>query len=111
MVLLSRYWVLISINLFVTLIAIFNRRHYLSVNTSQQKTHEPYLENEVVVNKQENYQNFEKKLCKLDKLRLTNLENFDFSKHTKGQCENAIHAFIMDPTDTVCKERHRFGGG
>ena len=142
MVLLSRYWVLISVIVFVALLAIFNRRHYLSINTSQQKTQEanevvpvldygslkatseiqkikkpkkfplkPYLENETVANKQEKYQNFKKKLCKLDKLRLTNLENFNFSKHTKEQIENALHAFIMDPTDTVCKEKHRFGGG
>ena len=70
-----------------------------------------YLENEIVINKQENYQNFKKKLCELDKLRLTDLEKFDFSKQTNEQIENALHAFVMDPTDTACKEKHRFGGG
>ena len=61
-----------------------------------------------LMNKQGNYQNFKKKLCELDKWRLTNLEKFDFSKHTSEQIENTLHAFVMDPTDTACKEKHRF---
>ena len=49
-------------------------------------------------------------MCELDKSRLTYLEKYDFSKQTNDQIEDALHAFIMDPTDTVCKEKHRFGG-
>ena len=141
MVLPSRYWALISIISFVVLVAIFTRRQYQPINTSQQKTYEANkvvpvfdsgslkatsetpnikknkdfplklsLENENVMNKQDNYQNFKNKLCELDKLRLRNLEKIDFSKQTNEQIENALQAFIMDPTDTVCKEKHRFGG-
>ena len=49
-------------------------------------------------------------LCELDKLRLAKIENFDFRKFTKDQIEDALHDFIMDPTETVCKSKYRFGG-
>ena len=58
-----------------------------------------------------NIKTLKKKLCELDKSRLTNLENFNFLKHSSEQIVNALHAFIMDPADTTCKEKHRFGGG
>ena len=48
-------------------------------------------------------------LCELDKLRLAKIENFDFTQFTNEQIEDALHDFIMDPTDTVCKSKHRFG--
>ena len=125
---MARYWALISVIVFVVLLAIFTCRHNLSIKTSQQKTYEANrgnskiqnnykfslkscLENEAVLNKQENYQNLKKKLCELDKSRLTDLEKFDFANHTNEQIQNALHRFIMDPTDTACKEKHRFGGG
>ena len=69
-----------------------------------------YVENEAVIDKQGIYRKFKKKLCKLDKSRLINLERFNFSKQKSEQIENTLHAFIMDPTDTACKEKHRFGG-
>ena len=100
MALQYRYWVLMSIIVLVALVAIFTSRHHQSF----------IMEKILAMNYKENYRNFKKKLCELDKLRLTNLESFDFSKHTSKQIENALHAFIMDPTDTVCKEKHRFGG-
>ena len=37
------------------------------------------------MNNQDNYQSFKNKLCELDKLRLRNLEKFDFSKQTNQQ--------------------------
>ena len=67
-----------------------------------------YVENEAVIDKQGIYRKFKKKLCKLDKSRLINLERFNFSKQKSEQIENTLHAFIMDPTDTACKEKHRF---
>ena len=70
-----------------------------------------YVENEAVIEKQGKYRKFKKKLCKLNKSRLINLERFDFSKQKGEQIESTLHAFIMDPTDTACKEKHRFGGG
>ena len=48
-------------------------------------------------------------LCELDKLRLAKIENFDFTQFTNDQIEDALHDFIMDPTDTVCKSKYRFG--
>lgn len=49
-------------------------------------------------------------LCELDKLRLAKIETFNFTKFSDDQIEDALHDFIMDPTDTVCKSKHRFGG-
>ena len=100
MALQSRYWVLMYIIVLVTLVAIFTSRHHQAI----------IMEKILAMNYKENYRNFEKKLCELDELRLTNLESFDFSKYTSKQIENALHAFIMDPTGTACKEKHRFDG-
>ena len=91
---------LISIIVLVILVAILTRRHCQTF----------VMENFFAENN-EKYQHFKKKLCELDKSRLTNLENFNFLKHTSEQIVNALHAFIMDSTDTACKEKHRFGGG
>ena len=65
-----------------------------------------YVENEAVIEKQGKYRKFKKKLCKLNKSRLINLERFDFSKQKSEQIESTLHAFIMNPTDTAW-----FGGG
>ena len=92
---------LISIIVLVILVAILTRRHYQIF----------VVENIFAKNNNEKYQHFKKKLCELDKSRLTNLEDFNFLKHTSEQIVNALHAFIMDPTDTACKEKHRLGGG
>ena len=100
MALQPRYWVLMSVIVLVTLVAIFSSRHRQAF----------IMENILAMNYKQNYSNFKKKLCELDKLRLISFENFDFSKHTSKQIENALHAFVMDPTDTACKEKHRFGG-
>ena len=92
---------LIAIIVLVILVAVLTRRHYQTF----------FMENIFAKNNNEKYQHFKKKLRELDKSRLTNLENFNFLKHTSEQIVNALHAFIMDSTDTACKEKHRFGGG
>ena len=62
------------------------------------------------MNNEENYKKKKKQLSELDKSRLTFLKNFNFSSQTNDQIENALHAFIMDLPNTVCKEKHRLGG-
>ena len=69
------------------------------------------LENVEGLNNQKKYWNFKQKLCDLDQSRLNILESFNSSSHTLEQIENVLHRFVMDPTDTVCKEKVKFGGG
>ena len=133
----SRYWIVIAVVVAVFLIAILTSRHYQVVKVTERETYKlgkvvpvkdyglvkdtmkkiqnmlqakPAISENVERNKQENYKKYKKQLCELDKSRLTYLEKFDFSSQTNDQIEDALHAFIMDPTDTVCKEKHRFGG-
>ena len=117
-----RYWIVIAVVVAVFLIAILTSRHYQLVKITDRETYKP---NKVVpvidygllkgtnaarLDEQENYNKYKKQLCELDKSRLTYLEKFDFSKQTNDQIEDALHGVIMDPSDTVCKEKHRFGG-
>ena len=136
----SRYWIMIAVVVAASLIVIFTSRHYQVFKITERETYKsdkvvPVIdkgllknivmkiqnmnklqpkpaisENVAGLNKQENYKKYKKQLCELDKSRLTYLEKFDFSKQTNDQIEDALHAVIMDPTDTVCKEKHRFGG-
>ena len=136
----SRYWIVIAVVVAVFLIAILTSRHYEVFKITKRETYKmdkvvPVIENGLLkdivmkkqninklqpkpailehvvgLNKQEKYKKYKKKLCELDKSRLTYLEKFDFSNQKSDRIEDALHAFIMDPADTVCKEKHRFGG-
>ena len=135
----SRYWILIAVVVAVFLIVILTSRHYHVSKITKRGTYKsnklvPVIDNGLLkniqnmnnmnklqsnpaisqnvaqLNQQESYKKYKKQLCELDKSRLTFLEKFDFSKQTNDQIEDALHAVIMDPTDTVCKEKHRFGG-
>ena len=136
----SRYWIAIALFVTVFFIVILTRRHYQVVkitkhgkykwdkvvpvtdngssrdikkiqNMNNLQPKSVISKNVAKLSKEENYKKYKKQLCELDKSRLTFLKNYDFSSQTNDQIENALHAFIMDPTDTVCKEKHRFGGG
>ena len=136
----SRYWIVIVVVVAVLFIVILKYRHYQIFKITERETYKtdkivpvtgyglskdiikkiqnmnkpqpkPAIsENVTRLNKQKNYKKYKKQLCELDKSRLTYLEKIDFSKQTNDQIENALHAIIMDPADTVCKEKHRFGG-
>ena len=136
----SRYWIVIVVVVAVLFIVILKSRHYQIFKITERETYKtdkivpvtgyglskdiikkiqnmnkpqpkPAIsENVTRLNKQKNYKKYKKQLCELDKSRLTYLEKTDFSKQTNDQIENALHAIIMDPADTVCKEKHRFGG-
>ena len=135
----SRYWILIAVVVAVFLIVILTSRHYHVSKITKRGTYKsnklvPVIDNGLLkniqnmnnmnklqsnpaisqnvaqLNQQESYKKYKKQLCELDKSRLIFLEKFDFSKQTNDQIENALHAVVMDPTDTACKAKHRFGG-
>ena len=76
------------------------------ININKFDPYSKYLTNK---NKDANF--FKKILCEADKLRLSNIVDFDFQKFSDDYIEDAFHNILMDPTDTVCKSKHRIGGG
>ena len=108
---LSRHWIWAAPVAVVFFVAIFSSHHYWVLKKTERVTKTQDKIGLARFNKQQTYEKYKTKLCELDKSRLINVEKFNFSKHTNDQIEDALHAIIMDPTDTVCQEKHRFGGG
>lgn len=139
MALLNRYWVVINIIIVVVMIAILTIRRYDLFNTKGHRIKKSEqvlsdtkhgmlyklnkkirennhilsiskLENVERLNNHKKYWNFKQKLCDLHQWRLNILESFNFSSNRLEQIEHVLQRFIMDPTDTVCKEKVTYGG-
>ena len=101
----------------LVLLKFYNSSNTITVNNTQVSQleminiHQFHPYSKYLTNKNNDPYFFKKILCEADKLRLSNIVDFDFQKFSDDYIEDAFHNILMDPTDTVCKSKHKIGGG